>query len=200
MSYELQKDLYFFEWDRRHQLSTAIRLPMTIMLGIGGALFSVFRDISLQMLQRHPYLVCTLVLVILGYIINVALYASVFIGQTYRVVGDPKRLHQTYAGWLEYHRSMVQGISSDIGSDLSNAWHALPPEEKSRYDQSGMTDTTRLATEDFQNSIAESFAEASSENLKTNSGCWERLHMGNVTMMILSPLVIAVTALHHFFP
>jgi hypothetical protein len=84
MSYELQKDLYFFEWDRRYQLYNAIRLPQAVMLGVGGALLYVLHDIYIylqlssfkELLCDYPWRSFFLTIVIFFYFIDAAYLQS----------------------------------------------------------------------------------------------------------------------------
>ncbi|MBF0400920.1 MAG: hypothetical protein HQL90_09160 [Magnetococcales bacterium] len=199
MSYELQKDLYFFEWDRRHQLFAAIRLPQAVMLGVGGALLFVVRDLSLPMLQSYPFLCFFLGLSVVAYLVNLVLYATVFVGQTYKIVGDSLEMYQTHEAWRAYHQAIADAQEADDDAPSKSAWNDLTDREKSRYADPKVKDIDALALEDFYRDIALNLAEATAWNQRVNNVCWNRLSWGNTILLPNSSLAMAIIAVHYFF-
>lgn len=201
MSYELQKDLYSFEWERRNQLFTAVRLPQTVMLGVGGAILFVLRDISLDMLQHYPVKSFLLALAVIALLLDLVLYTMVFVAPTcttYLQVGDPTDLLKMYKEWREYHLAIIEARDTTEGAPAKPTWNDLSDKEKERYTDIQVRNVEDIAIKDFQLNVAEKMAEASSWNLKVNSERWEWMNWGNKILTIAAVLTLITVALHHF--
>ncbi|GAB0056155.1 hypothetical protein SIID45300_00460 [Candidatus Magnetaquicoccaceae bacterium FCR-1] len=201
MSYELQKDLYSFEWERRNQLFTAMRLPQAVMLGVGGAILFVLRDISLSMLQHYPVKSFLLALAVIALLLDLVLYTMVFVSPTcttYQQVGTPLALFKMYEEWREYHLAIIEARDTTDDAPAKPTWNDLPDKEKKRYTDLDFRNVEDIAIKDFQLDVARKMAEASSWNLDANSKRWELMNWGNKILTIAAVLTLITVALHHF--
>jgi hypothetical protein len=117
---------------------------------------------------------------------------------TYSLVGKPVALYQTYIDWLNYHNAISTACSSPAQDKAESFCNELSNAEKKCY--MDPEQIRNIALHDFQKDVALSFAESSALNLRTNSICWHRMHLGNMILMGNAVLTMAISFYHYTFP
>ncbi|MBF0585084.1 MAG: hypothetical protein HQL80_12740 [Magnetococcales bacterium] len=120
-------------------------------------------------------------------------------GQTYKIVGDPLEMNQTYEEWRAYHQAIVDSQGADADAPSKSAWNDLTDREKSRYADLKVKSVDALALEDFYHDISLNLAETTAWNQRVNNACWNWLSLGNTILFPNSSLVMVIIAVHYFF-
>lgn len=109
--HEFLKEHYFFEISRRHQLTSALSIPIGIVAILGGVLAFFLQNIKPSFSPSS--LVLTILLVLAVYFVIRTIYFIIksYHNYTYGYVATPKQLMEYYKQLIEYYKSI--GSSTD---------------------------------------------------------------------------------------
>jgi hypothetical protein len=138
--HDFLKEHYFFEINRRHQLTSALSIPIGIVALLGGVLAYFLQNIKPSL--SWPHIAMIVLLVFALYFVGRTAYFLIrsYHNYTYGYVATPKQ-------FLEYHQQLVEYYRA-IGSDPVEADNELEKQINEQYAQ--------YATQNTQNNDSKS--------------------------------------------
>ena len=100
---DLYKEHYFFEINRRHQLTSQLSIPIGILIILGGLGAYISKNISICSKNMKILFIVLLVISTLFFILTIYYLIRSYYGYTYRYIPTPKEIDDYRKQLKEYH-------------------------------------------------------------------------------------------------
>ena len=123
---EFYKEHYFFEIDRRHQLTSALSIPVGVLTLLVSALFVISKDLALPLDSFQVIQLCFIAISVGLIITTIYLLVRSFYNYEYGYIATPKELKDYHDKLVEYYerRYVNQKRALEEIEELVNSQYA----------------------------------------------------------------------------
>jgi hypothetical protein len=141
--HQFNKEHYFFEVNRRHQLTSALTIPIGVLTVLGGALLVIAKNLEapLGILEVIQFLLIVVSAISMG--VTIFFLIKSYFNYSYGYIATPKELKEHFEALVAYY-SDINGSRQDAEKELEEYINSEYAEHTHRNTQNNDTKSSYL--------------------------------------------------------